>query len=466
MATAASSAANCPICLDGLDNAAFVNPCMHQFCFGCMRRWCETKAECPLCKRCIQSILHLVAAADDFQELSVRPPAGSSVASFQPWGAAFFPNLRWTLAPAALLQPNPSPPRVPSPPEDDTGLLGPSGLAGLQQREAARPGQSRSPLSRRTARLAGAPRRQAPEQEQGLRSHHPQPRTVGQVPAVPDNDHLPELSAAVFRHNPAMLQRLLPWLKRELRLLFGTHQTLAVAVEFVTTNVRRYDVGSLAFEDDLRPFLLGRMEQFICKFTTKARRASSGEAIAPQAPRDTHAPAGRQGRPAASSRPDSLLAADGSPAPAQGPSRSRRPPGPGREELPRATDTHTHEAIAATGSPQQPRGSSTEEASREGREEQSPVQAAVPAVTTEPGGRDGGSGWCFCRGRCQQPLRSWQGWEGIAWESPASPKEEGEHSPGRFPAQKETVTAAALAGTAQAKPALTPPNEGTQHLFR
>uniref|UniRef100_A0A8C4KCZ0 RING-type E3 ubiquitin transferase n=1 Tax=Dromaius novaehollandiae TaxID=8790 RepID=A0A8C4KCZ0_DRONO len=48
MATAASSATTCPICLNRLNNAAFVNPCLHQFCFGCVQRWSNTKAECPL----------------------------------------------------------------------------------------------------------------------------------------------------------------------------------------------------------------------------------------------------------------------------------------------------------------------------------------------------------------------------------------------------------------------------------
>uniref|UniRef100_A0A493TUH7 RING-type E3 ubiquitin transferase n=1 Tax=Anas platyrhynchos platyrhynchos TaxID=8840 RepID=A0A493TUH7_ANAPP len=48
----------CPICLDSWDNASYVLPCLHQFCFRCIQRWAESKPECPLCKGTISSIVH------------------------------------------------------------------------------------------------------------------------------------------------------------------------------------------------------------------------------------------------------------------------------------------------------------------------------------------------------------------------------------------------------------------------
>uniref|UniRef100_A0A669QN46 RING-type E3 ubiquitin transferase n=1 Tax=Phasianus colchicus TaxID=9054 RepID=A0A669QN46_PHACC len=48
----------CPICLDTMDDASHVMPCLHQFCFGCIRRWAESRPTCPLCKRRVESILH------------------------------------------------------------------------------------------------------------------------------------------------------------------------------------------------------------------------------------------------------------------------------------------------------------------------------------------------------------------------------------------------------------------------
>uniref|UniRef100_A0A663ESU3 RING-type E3 ubiquitin transferase n=1 Tax=Aquila chrysaetos chrysaetos TaxID=223781 RepID=A0A663ESU3_AQUCH len=48
----------CPICLDTWDDAACAMPCLHRFCFSCIRRWTDIKPECPLCKRRVTSIRH------------------------------------------------------------------------------------------------------------------------------------------------------------------------------------------------------------------------------------------------------------------------------------------------------------------------------------------------------------------------------------------------------------------------
>nr|XP_021143746.1 E3 ubiquitin-protein ligase Topors-like [Columba livia] len=71
----------CPICLDSWEEASYVMPCCHRFCFTCIQRWTESKPECPLCKGSVNS----VQANDDFEELlsdylrrhqssSTRPP--------------------------------------------------------------------------------------------------------------------------------------------------------------------------------------------------------------------------------------------------------------------------------------------------------------------------------------------------------------------------------------------------------
>ncbi|NXW47885.1 TOPRS ligase, partial [Nyctiprogne leucopyga] len=71
---------HCPICLDSWDDRAYVVPCLHQFCYGCILRWANSKPECPLCKRRVQSILHLVKADDDFEEVIIGPPGVASAA--------------------------------------------------------------------------------------------------------------------------------------------------------------------------------------------------------------------------------------------------------------------------------------------------------------------------------------------------------------------------------------------------
>ncbi|NWZ57349.1 TOPRS ligase, partial [Haliaeetus albicilla] len=63
----------CPICLGSWDDAAYVMPCLHQFCYRCILRWAESKPECPLCKRRVQSLVHSVRADDDFEEVVITP---------------------------------------------------------------------------------------------------------------------------------------------------------------------------------------------------------------------------------------------------------------------------------------------------------------------------------------------------------------------------------------------------------
>ncbi|KAF1381083.1 hypothetical protein PFLUV_G00170810 [Perca fluviatilis] len=70
----ASPDSKCPICLDRFSNVAYLDRCLHRFCFPCVQEWSRSKPECPLCKQPFASILHSVVAADDFKEYTLRPP--------------------------------------------------------------------------------------------------------------------------------------------------------------------------------------------------------------------------------------------------------------------------------------------------------------------------------------------------------------------------------------------------------
>lgn len=70
----ASPDSKCPICLDRFNNLAYLDRCLHRFCFPCIQEWSHNKAECPLCKQPFASILHSVRAEDDFKEYTLRPP--------------------------------------------------------------------------------------------------------------------------------------------------------------------------------------------------------------------------------------------------------------------------------------------------------------------------------------------------------------------------------------------------------
>ncbi|KAF1424745.1 hypothetical protein FQV22_0005186, partial [Spheniscus magellanicus] len=91
----------CPICLDSWEEASYVMPCLHQFCYNCILRWAESKPECPLCKRRVTSILHSVKADDDFQEHVLPPPAAPSVVVHLTRGAPGRPAAHSLHRPAA-----------------------------------------------------------------------------------------------------------------------------------------------------------------------------------------------------------------------------------------------------------------------------------------------------------------------------------------------------------------------------
>ncbi|CAN0160537.1 unnamed protein product [Bubo scandiacus] len=67
---AAGSDWSCPICGETQDGVTYVNPCLHQFCLGCIVRWAKRKASCPLCRQTVQSIIYSVRSEEDFLEMA------------------------------------------------------------------------------------------------------------------------------------------------------------------------------------------------------------------------------------------------------------------------------------------------------------------------------------------------------------------------------------------------------------
>uniref|UniRef100_A0A8P4K1U7 E3 ubiquitin-protein ligase Topors n=1 Tax=Dicentrarchus labrax TaxID=13489 RepID=A0A8P4K1U7_DICLA len=182
----ASPDSKCPICLDRFNNLAYLDRCLHRFCFPCIQEWSHNKAECPLCKQPFASILHSVRAEDDFKEYTLRPPpANSSVAATVAMVAAMA-SARETVAFRRALY------------RSGTRVRGVAGVGhqGQQQRD---------------------------------------------------------ITADSFRRNPVHLNRLRPWLRRELTVLYGAH------------------------EEELRQFLLARTDHFLHELVSFARSPLSLE---------------------------------------------------------------------------------------------------------------------------------------------------------------------------------------------
>ncbi|XP_075267815.1 E3 ubiquitin-protein ligase Topors-like [Opisthocomus hoazin] len=287
--TDASPDSKCPICLDRFDNVAYLDRCLHKFCFHCVQEWSKNKAECPLCKQPFFSIFHTIRAEDDFKEYVLPFSENSSFAS--PDGRRF--RYRTTLTGERRASRSPSR-RTQFPP--DNGILF-EGLSSSPVRQRAGEIQQmiRRLASRRQASAEGRSLRQIQEEDM-INFRRALYRTGVRIRNIQDGGRYRDISAEFFRRNPACLHRLVPWLKRELTVLFGAHGSLVNIVQhFIMSNVTRYDLESQAFADDLKPFLLNRTEHFIHEFISFARCPFNLEAYDQHANYDCPAPSYDEG---------------------------------------------------------------------------------------------------------------------------------------------------------------------------
>ncbi|XP_036595093.1 E3 ubiquitin-protein ligase Topors [Trichosurus vulpecula] len=290
----ASPDSKCPICLDKFDNVAYLGHCLHKFCFRCVQEWSKNKAECPLCKQPFQSIFHSVRAENDFEEYVLRPSYRNMTKEYvqgsfaSPDGRRFrYRTTSWRRerSASAYSQRSASLRRTETPP--DNGVL----FEGL----SAPPVRQRDSGIHHILRQEGRSLRKIQESDM-INFRRTLYRSGIRVRHIQDGGRYRDISAEFFRRNPACLHRLVPWLKRELTVLFGTHGSLVNIVQhIIMSNVTRYDLESQAFVDDLKPFLLNRTDHFLHEFISFARSPFNMEAFDQHANYDCPAPSYEEG---------------------------------------------------------------------------------------------------------------------------------------------------------------------------
>ncbi|CAB1423385.1 unnamed protein product [Pleuronectes platessa] len=341
----ASPDSKCPICLDRFNNLAYLDRCLHRFCFPCIQEWSHNKAECPLCKQPFASILHSVRAEDDFKEYTLRPPpANSSVAATVAMVAAMASAARsnhqmrlmlrrhrtadgletntrrrrrerggrgggnrrsgvweWYLdSPPLPLPPLPHHPAVSPVVAEDSGegedldqqrtrggadlaergviFEGLTGLGGARTHNdrATRRLMTRLATRQRLQRDGGTVRRLRERETVAFR--RALYRCGIRVRGVNQGQQC-DITAESFRRNPVHLNKLRPWLRRELTVLYGAHGTLVDIVQrIIMAQLARHGLeDSPTIEDELRPFLLARTDHFLHELVNFARSPLSLE---------------------------------------------------------------------------------------------------------------------------------------------------------------------------------------------
>ncbi|CAK6958523.1 topoisomerase I binding%2C arginine/serine-rich a [Scomber scombrus] len=275
----------CPICLDIFNNISYLDLCLHKFCFRCIHEWSKNKAECPLCKQPFNSIYHSIKSEQDFKKYDLKPLDNGSFGSFE--GVRF--RYRTTLTGVhRQMQRRTSPP-----PDNGVMFEASTNLPQHRQDRYIRRMMIRLAAKRRAA-SEGRAVNNVREQEMVNFRRELYRRGV-RVRNVRDGGRSRDTSAEFYRRNPACLHRLIPWLKRELVVLYGLHGSLVNIVQhIIMSRITRYDMEEGPIQEELRPFLQGRTEHFLHEFISFAKSPFNMEAYDQHAVYDCPAPSSNE----------------------------------------------------------------------------------------------------------------------------------------------------------------------------
>lgn len=219
---------SCSICLCAVENKAFTNACCHTFCYECLVEWSRIRAVCPLCKKSFHSIIHSFRSFDDYKLYQVpRGCASNSGNVFTPNDAASSSAQRIRrLRNTRILA------TVPLVANDDDHTMA------LRRRVYSHSDEM---------------------QLRGLWS------SDGVVISPPH-----QVSPAMFDHYPMMLERVRPWVQRDITVIIGSGDVVGIT-DIVVGLLRNFPITSEDFYERLFPYLGLHTRRFIQELDAFAR---------------------------------------------------------------------------------------------------------------------------------------------------------------------------------------------------
>ncbi|XP_022920760.1 E3 ubiquitin-protein ligase Topors-like [Onthophagus taurus] len=238
---------NCAICLGSCTNKSFSDSCMHQFCFTCLLEWSKIKPECPLCKQPFNTIIHNVKSNNEYDEHFVQPNRQQQEVPNQINDVLFLPSGQ---PPSRHFQ------------FRTTFTVDPRGEFAIQQMLLSHP---------LTNSISYVPH-YVPERYRRLISSTNFRRFIYDenlwVSRTADvTGRYREASPRYFREHPGAINRLAPWLNRELNaLLSGNTQQIMTLIDTILQHLHRHHIIGFFFKNLLNPYLGPRTDHFIHEF--------------------------------------------------------------------------------------------------------------------------------------------------------------------------------------------------------
>ncbi|XP_068218154.1 E3 ubiquitin-protein ligase Topors-like [Palaemon carinicauda] len=239
-----SSGDTCSICLGSITDKCVADSCLHSFCLLCLKEWSKQKAVCPLCKVSFTKIMYEIKSESVYKEWKVPQPdpteRSHGMANFQEYlnveTRRFF-GYRTTHFPGAVALRQMYP---------RSNI--PDAIPSLPPQRGPRSNLRGSTMFRLSVYL----------------------NNIWVQPLADVTGRYRETSPELYREQPALTHRLVPWVNRELAALISPSR-VGTALTEVMELIERYPINSREFRNAVRQYFRGRTRHFVHEFYNYAR---------------------------------------------------------------------------------------------------------------------------------------------------------------------------------------------------